>query len=418
MTTQYGTSPARSKVVDVIRGFSLLGILMANMLIFQYGIFGKDELHLYEPSFLDRISHDMLKIFVEGSFMPIFTFIFGYGLIKMKQHLTAKGLKFKRTLVRRSLLLIILGFLHSFFLWEGDILLFYGGISFFLLLFVNRRVKTLLIWAGLFLLLSLAITYGPEAASSQETRHMEQYVLDTMNVFSSGSFLDIMDHRMHADPLGLPGWVMIVVVLASPFMLAPMFLFGMAAAKRGRFQSPGREKRLYLRAALVMVPIGFTAKSAGVLLGPAHDWSSMLFSAGGQVLALGYLYALAVMYAYSSKRSLLIRSFEAVGRMSLTQYLLQTVICIFIFYGFGLGLFGKLGVLPGVLLTLVIYALQAALSLWTLKRFRCGPLEKLLRIFTYWSWSGRPGSPNMKSPSSRGIMDRIAHPPGQGAGQE
>ncbi|MFH0071081.1 hypothetical protein ACFRAK_28640, partial [Peribacillus sp. NPDC056705] len=62
-------SNKRSTVVDAIRGLSLLGILMANLLIFQYGMLGKDEMHYFQPTTLDRISHDMLKVFVEGSFM-------------------------------------------------------------------------------------------------------------------------------------------------------------------------------------------------------------------------------------------------------------------------------------------------------------------------------------------------------------
>lgn len=120
-------SNKRSTAVDAIRGLSLLGILMANMLIFQYGMFGKDELHFFQPSTLDLISHDMLKVFVEGSFMPIFTFLFGYSMIKMRESLIGKGLKYGRSFFRRSVLLIVLGLLHSIFIWEGDILLFYGG---------------------------------------------------------------------------------------------------------------------------------------------------------------------------------------------------------------------------------------------------------------------------------------------------
>ncbi|GAE06658.1 DUF418 domain-containing protein [Paenibacillus sp. JCM 10914] len=153
-------SNKRSTVVDAIRGLSLLGILMANLLIFQYGMFGKDEMHYFQPTTLDRISHDMLKVFVEGSFMPIFTFLFGYSMIKMRESLLAKGLKYGRSFSRRSMLLIALGLLHSIFLWDGDILLFYGAIGFFLLLFVKRNAKTVIIWGLIFLLLTSAFGFG------------------------------------------------------------------------------------------------------------------------------------------------------------------------------------------------------------------------------------------------------------------
>lgn len=380
----------RAVAVDAIRGFSLLGILMANMLIFQYGMYGKDELYLFNPSSWDLIGHDMLRIFVEGSFMPIFTFLFGFSMIKMKESLTSKNLKFGRNIVRRSILLMILGLLHSLLLWEGDILLFYGVITFFLLIFVNRKPKTLMIWGFICLLLSMGISYGSSTETPEDAHRMISYVKETIDLYGSGSYSGIMNHRINSDPLGLPGWVILVVIPLLPLIMGALFLFGMAAAKRGRFQSPRRERGLYLRYTVLCVPVGIAAKTLGVILGTDHTWSALLITAGGQILALGYIYLFALFYAFSSKRSVIVHAFEAVGRMSLTNYLMQTVICILIFYGYGVGLFGKLGVIPGILLALVIYSAQAVCSLLILNRFHSGPIERLLRIGTYWSWSGRP----------------------------
>lgn len=380
----------RSTAVDAIRGLSLAGILMANMLIFQYGMFGKDELHFFQPSALDTISHNILKVFVEGSFMPIFTFLFGYSMVMMRESLTAKGLKYGRSFSRRSVLLIGLGLLHSTFIWEGDILLFYGGIGFFLLLFVKRKAKTLLIWGIILLALMTALGYGSMEPTPEDASRMEAYVTKSIEVYGSGSFGEIMDFRSNEEmPINLPDWLMLLVVLIAPLMSAPMFLFGMAAAKRRRFLHPSMEIRLYIRWAL-LIPVGLALKTAGVMLGTTHEWNGILMMLGGPLLALGYIYLFASLYAFSSRQSVVIRAFEAVGRMSLTNYLTQSVVCVLIFYGFGLGLFGKLGVLQGALLAIGIYAVLAAGSLLWLKRFRSGPVERLLRIGTYWSWSGRP----------------------------
>lgn len=114
----------RLQIIDGIRGLSLAGILMANMLIFQYGIWRKEEIHLYSPSKMDSVAYTFTKIFIEGSFMPIFAFLFGFGMIKMKQSLDRKALKYKRYFFRRFLFLLVVGFLHSTYLWEGDILFF------------------------------------------------------------------------------------------------------------------------------------------------------------------------------------------------------------------------------------------------------------------------------------------------------
>ncbi|SMF65709.1 uncharacterized protein SAMN05661091_0190 [Paenibacillus uliginis N3/975] len=393
-----GNPRKRAVAVDAIRGFSLLGILMANMLIFQYGMFGKDEMWLFKPSSLDLIGHDMLKIFVEGSFMPIFTFLFGYSMIKMKESMNAKGLKYGRNVVRRSILLIALGFAHSM-LWDGDILLFYGGISFFLLLFVNRKPKTLMIWGIIFLLLSIGISYGgTSAASPEDVMRMETHVRETINLYGTGTYSEIMNHRNTSDPLGLPGGMMFFILLLTPLILGALFLFGMAAAKRGKFISPEQEKGSYLRYAIMFVPFGIAAKTASIMLGSSHAWSGILHMAGAQILALGYIYLFAYIYALSSNRNVVFRSFEAVGRMSLTNYLMQTVICTTIFYGYGLGMFGRLGVLTGILIALGIYIAQAMCSLLYLNRFRTGPIEFLLRIGTYWSWSGQAKPKKPKSP--------------------
>ncbi|MEK1833179.1 hypothetical protein AAAC51_42680 [Priestia megaterium] len=85
----------RVKVIDSMRGFSLFGILLANMLIFQYGIYGKDMIHLFSLSPSDSAAYVFLKVAVEESFMPIFTFLFGYSMVKMKESLERRKLGVK-----------------------------------------------------------------------------------------------------------------------------------------------------------------------------------------------------------------------------------------------------------------------------------------------------------------------------------
>lgn len=396
--------PHRASAVDAIRGFSLLGILMANMLIFQYGMYGKDVLHLFHPSTVDTISHNMLRVFVEGSFMPIFTFLFGYSMIKMRDSLTAKGRKSRWSFIRRSIMLLGLGILHGYYLWEGDILLFYGAITLLLLFFLKRKAKTAIIWGILLLVLTCAVGLGATQINDpqDDTQRMESYVKEATDVYRSGTYSEIVDYRANSEPpLDLPDWVMIVVFLVAPLINAPMFLFGMAAAKRGRFLQPSLETKSYLRWSL-LIPLGLTLKTMAVILGSSHVLNGVGILLGGPLLALGYIHLFALLYAAASKSSLIIRSFEAVGRMSLTNYLLQSVICTFIFYGYGLGQFGQLGVLSGTLLAVAIYAVQAACSLLWLAKFRSGPIERLMRSMTYWSWNGRVKPKLVKQPPVSG----------------
>lgn len=381
----------RVRIIDGLRGFSLVGILMANMLIFQYGIWGSQEMDLYALPDYEMTAYQLVKIFVEGSFMPIFAFMFGFGMIKMQQSLAAKGLRQKRYLTRRFLMLIGLGLLHSYFLWEGDILGFYGMMGFFLLLFMNRKPKTLLIWGIVLLCLVSLMGLAPDdpndPASITDSARMEAYVVKTMTVYGTGTYEEIVHHRSNEDPLDLPEYMMVVFLLIAPLMSAPMFLFGMYAAKRRWFEKPEQERTSYLRNMLIFLPAGLLLKALHVYL-PGVWWSGVGDITGESILAIGYIFAFVWFFSRGMESTWLPR-FEAVGKLSLTNYLLQTVICTTIFYGYGLGWFGKIGILAGCGLAIVIYVAQLFLSPLYLKRFRYGPVERLLRMWTNFSFSGK-----------------------------
>ncbi|MBH5318601.1 DUF418 domain-containing protein [Paenibacillus sp. GSMTC-2017] len=383
----------RQGIVDAIRGFSLLGILLANMLIFQYGMWGKDELELFKASSFDHGMHTFVKIVIEGSFMPIFTFLFGYGLFKMMEGLETKGLKPKRVLVRRFLMLLGLGLLHSTFVWDGDILFFYGMIGFFLLLFLKRKAKTVLIWGivliSLFGLLGLAGTDPEESAVGGDPAKLEQFIKDSIPVYSEGTYAEIMKHRSGPSPMDDMGPIVTTfMLLLAPIMMAPMFLFGIYAAKKNWFLNPEEKRKRYLKGAILWLILGYALKSLKFI------WPDFILSGvgeliGGSILALGYLLGAAWVLSHV-KASRTASRFAAVGKLSLTNYLMQSVICTAIFYGYGLGLFGKIGIAGGIGIALLVYTVQLICSVLYLKRFKIGPIEWLLRSWTYWSWRGKP----------------------------
>ena len=377
----------RVSTVDGIRGFSLLGILLANMLIFQYGIFGKDEINFYSLSTADLGVYEAVKVLIEGSFMPIFTFLFGYSMIKMKESLERKGVKVKRYFVRRFLFLFVLGLLHGHFLWEGDILSFYGLMGFFLLLFLNRKKKTLMVWGIILLVLTSFMGYGHMEETAKEKEKMAHYIEQTKKVYGSGSYAEIKEHRLNEDPLDLPDEFYLFVFLFLPFMSAPLFLFGMYAAKVNWFVNPIKERSLYVKGIFLFIPISLVLKLMPYLA-PKNDWVGVGDMLGKNLLSLGYIFLFAYFYTKSSKW-MLRRVFENIGKLSLTNYLMQTVICTSIFYGYGLGQFGKMGMILSVILAIVIYAVQAVASHYYLRRFSRGPVETLLRMWTNFSWDGR-----------------------------
>ncbi|MGM7636079.1 DUF418 domain-containing protein [Bacillus sp. Hm123] len=376
----------RVSTIDGMRGFSLLGILLANMLIFQYGIWGKDEVDFYSLSATDLGAYKLVKVLVEGSFMPIFTFLFGYSMIKMKESLERKGVSIKRYFVRRFLFLVCAGLLHSTFLWEGDILFFYGFMGFFLLLFMNRSKKTLLIWGTALLIIMSFLGYGNVEESAEDKKIMAEYVEKTKDIYSSGSYAEIKHHRNTEDPLNLPEAFYVVILILSPLLTAPLFLFGMFAAKANAFVHLQKERSLYVKGTLLLLPIGIVLKVIPYVSESA--WNGVVEMLGASLLALGYIFLFALLYTRKAN-NIFPAAFESVGKLSLTNYLMQTVICTTIFYGYGFGLFGKLGMIWGIGLAVMIYALQAVASHYYLRRFKRGPVEQLLRIWTNFSWNGQ-----------------------------
>ncbi|MFC5699776.1 DUF418 domain-containing protein [Cohnella faecalis] len=394
----------RVGAVDKIRGLCLLGILMANMVIFQYGFYGMEAGSAFHLSRIDEWAHRGLQIVVDGNFIPIFMFLFGYGVYKLRRGLVQRGLKPGWVLVRRFVMLIVFGIAHSFALWEGDILMGYGTMGFALLLFANRKPKTLIIWTLLLSLVLIAAGYGTGDSKSEkeEKQRIEEYVERSIEVYQHGSYAEIFDFRLSDDPdiPDLPGNGAVLAAVVIIAML-PMFLLGIIAAGKRWFHDPGRERRRYIGSASVLLPIGLGLKSWAVLH-LSSAWSGVWLTAGAGMLALGYIALAALLFSIVPDRNVVARAFQAVGKMSLTNYLMQSVICTTLFYGYGFGWFGKLGVLSGVLLAAGIYSVQAAASLLLLSRFKIGPMERVLRMVTYWSLSGRPRTRKVPVPDPIG----------------
>lgn len=382
-----GKMKQRLGIIDGIRGFSLIGILMANMLIFQYGMWGKDELKHFKLFTGDEAANIWLKVFVEGSFMPIFMFLFGYSMIKMKDKLEENGGKVKRHFARRFFLLIILGLLHSTFVWEGDILFSYGCLGLLMMIFLNRKPKTIFIWAVTLLILTSFIGFGTMTATPEEAERIDSYVQKANLIYADGSYSEIKDFRNSGEePLALTPGAYLFIILFTPLMLCPLFLLGMYAAKIRWFTQPKEEQKLYVRWASLLVPSGLLLKSIPYLL-PNTTWAGVAEILGAPLLAIGYIFAFALLYA-KGVNPVFLKLFENVGRLSMTNYLLQSIICTTIFYGYGFGLFGQIGVINGILLAIAIYGIQVITSHFYLKVWKVGPFEKLMRIGTYLKWSG------------------------------
>ncbi|MDD1371084.1 DUF418 domain-containing protein, partial [Bacillus sp. MHSD17] len=156
----------RLEVVDAIRGFALFGILLVNMTLIQFGFFANEK-PTYIFGELDKGANWFIQFFGTQNFISLFSFLFGLSIILLQKSIVAKGKKFSTTYLRRILILLLLGFIHGALIWSGDILFSYGLIGVFLLMFINRQPKTLLIWATILLALLTLMTYSTEPNTNE-----------------------------------------------------------------------------------------------------------------------------------------------------------------------------------------------------------------------------------------------------------
>lgn len=371
----------RLEVIDALRGFSLLGILIANMLYFQYSSSTKDTVDLNR--WWDQGAYYFTKIFVEGSFYPIFGFLFGYSLILFVRALENRDVSIKGPLWRRAIGLVVLGAVHIALVWDGDILLTYGAaLMFIVLFFLKRRVKTWIIWAISLALLAIPFLF----VKTIFVELLNEETAKVSEVLKNGSYLDVVKNRIGfpADEFELIFWLIgiliafIFIPIIGFFVVGTFILFGMTAAKVELLQNVELKKQL-LKKCTLLVPVGLLLKSFILW---DHKVALLMNGLGAYLLAIGYI-ALFILLFVNAQDSKLMNSFASVGRLSLSNYLLQSIICTTIFYGYGLGLFGKLGVALGVVLAIVIYGVQIFISSVYYKRFKLGPAEWVLRKFVY-----------------------------------
>jgi uncharacterized protein len=402
-----GPVPAGERLVavDTLRGFAVFGILLVNMAFFSAPVYIFQSDVRWWTATPDRVAEFAIRTLAEGKFYTLFSFLFGLGMALQMQRIEARGGRFVRTYVRRLLVLLVIGLCHALLLWFGDILTAYAVLGFPLLLFRKWGNRTILIWALVCYVLPLlvvgALTAGYElsiqdpkvaAETAQSLAYADAGMLTaaerSIAIYSRGSFAEIFLHRLENCRDALVALALMVPVIFT------MFLLGLYAGRQRLLHEPERHPRLLRRLVVWGLPLGLLCN---VGYAAALEWSSRIepswalwagyavYTVGMPLLSFGYAAGIVLLVQQEPWRTRL-APLAAVGRMALTNYLLQTLICTTLFYSYGLSWFGRMGPALGVLLTVAIYALRVPLSVWWLNRFRFGPAEWLWRSLTYGRW--------------------------------
>lgn len=399
LSTAVGLAPtppgARASWLDALRGFALLGILLANIPILGGYSFSPPQVQsaLRFDAVAPAITW-LMHAFVDAKFYSLFSFLFGLGFALQLRRAPGRADAVLAMQRRRLGWMLVIGLVHAWLIWWGDILCAYAVLGFALLAFRDISQRALLRWAIFFLaspvliylvLLVLGVPdpFAPDPAAPPS----EPLVVRLTRPFAHGDYVDVVQSNLLMNG---GGWIRRAMRLALPRIFG-MFLLGAWVARQGLPESVEAAapmfRRWLLAAIFIALPlnVGFAALGSGDALYPASATGLLAITVGSigiPLLSLGYVAAFAI-YWCDRRRD---RGLVAAGRMALTNYLLQSVVCVSIFYAVGAGYWGKLGRLELLLLALLIFALQIGFSRLWLACFRTGPMEWLWRRLAY----GRP----------------------------
>ena len=373
----------RNATLDIIRGFSLLGILLVNIFAFftpQPHI----ELSSWFTEARDIIWHQILDIYVQSSFYPLFSMLFGYGIALQFKKANEREQNFYVFASKRLFWLLIIGLLHAVFIWWGDILATYAICGIFLVLLVRFNGWVLII-LGIIINAMIHMLYlitFKMTGIGQET--VDSYPIDIMAVqqsitaYGTGTWTEVFTQRLGDLAIQMSPWA----IIGSLFIVMPFMLIGAGLAKFQLIERAKQLKGLWITIAIVFTAGGLALKNLAYLREHTQTLDYLKVYIGGPILALGYIGVIVVICMIPVVQKLL-SPVGKLGRMSLTMYIMQSIILSLLFYNFGFGLYGKVDVPLSVYISLAIYVVQLIIAeLWFLK-FRQGPLETVMKRLIY-----------------------------------
>jgi uncharacterized protein len=357
--------------------------------------------------------------------MTLFSMLFGAGLVLMGERSDQRGSSLRGVYYRRCLWLLVIGILHAYFIWFGDILVMYAECGLIIYLFRHWRPRTLIPVGIAMLCVLVPIVVGfaagfdfvestaqkaeaAEKAGKQPTRFQAWIYHDVWKTkilpeldpnspkrveafeksikLHRGGYLEIMKERSKklvvAQTVGF--------LLAGFWLAGGRMLIGMGLMKLDVF-SGRRSRRFYIGLMLLGYGIGLPLVAFDAYESIRTDFGFRFPLHGGIFLnyfgsvlvALGHVGALILIYK-SGQLTWLTARLAAVGRMALSNYLMHSIVCTTLFYGYGFGMFGHVNRTGMAGIVLVIWIVQLMISPIWLERFQFGPAEWLWRSLTYW----------------------------------
>jgi len=366
----------RFEPVDALRGLALFGILLANVPF-------AESINTVTGQ-IDSTLSFLFHLLIEKKFITIFSILFGFGFYIQVKKAADAGINFRTYYFKRMLILFLIGCIHAYLFWFGDIIRDYALCGIFLLFVYKWSSKKILITAIVFSVILTATVFIANSVSGP------QYSYDTSIVSDhplTGSYSQYLWINARIDPF-------VNFLQDSPITLVFCFgnmLFGFWMAKACFFQQPGKfklvRKKLIIIGGLMGISASYTfwlVTSGKLELTPALLWLPYVIVAGMVLQSLFYISAFISLFQ-SPRWKKILSVFIPVGQMSLTNYLLQTLFYLLLFFHWthGLRLFGKINMTETYLIAILFFGMQVVFSKTWLKNHDQGPVEAVWKNLSY-----------------------------------
>jgi uncharacterized protein len=373
-------------MVDALRGFALLGIILANIpYSHELTEVYTSNRYILGSDYWDTLLKTATAFFIDKKFITVFSMLFGFGFSIQVDRMTEKNTDFRKYFIRRMLWLLLIGCIHGYVLWFGDITRDYAICGLLLVLIYQWPIRRIL-WVGLLLAIPLtALVFILNAALN-----LQQYAYDVsivQELYITESYWRYLTINFTIDPL-------VNFIQDSPITLvfcSGQILLGFWLGRIGFFATPQLFRNMINKWILlgstfgITGSIGYWAVTTGKLELDGASVCLIFLIVGGLVLqSLCYIGLFVKAWENRHLKNLL-KIFVPVGRMALTNYLLQTIFYLLLFFHWphGLQLYRKVTITETYLIAIAVYTLQVLYSNWWMKHFTQGPVEMLWRKLAY-----------------------------------
>ncbi|KKD41523.1 DUF418 domain-containing protein [Bacillus sp. FSL L8-0167] len=376
----------RVHFLDIVRGFALMGIILVNYFLIVDSAKGFDMLS-------NDVFHNVVNWFASGKFITLFSFLFGVGFMIFMDRAAQKVDSPNKLFARRLTILLGFGLLHLTFVWIGDILAYYAVAGFLLLFFYKRTAKTILYWLITLFVIQLLTPFFTMLFNTMNTASSAKPDFADFELTSHNSltYLASISDR----------WTDMVTMASSSFSTVYsmffMFLLGVYFVKMKFFKNMEAKKAIWNRIWIIFAIAFLITQGSTIITGvnPFENtlWmniASALEQNGGLTGSMFYMSTLAMLFLHVPQLRGALMVFTKVGRMSLTCYLLHSIIGTMLFLKYGAGLADHLQPAGTFMIGLGVYVFLLLFSTLWLKRFKYGPMEFIWRQLTYGKVDDQP----------------------------